>query len=218
MQKAAAALFLLLAVPCVAEAGGDAFGVAGKVGTLGIGFEVSRSFLGSGDVRVAFNQFDYSYDDTASDVDYTLDLGLKSTSVLVGWHPRQGRLHFGGGVLVNGTRVQGVGKPALSYTIGDTTYDAGDVGTLDAHLDFKRVVPMAAMGWDGAFAGRRIGVAFDLGVVYQGAPDIVMHATGPVADDPQFMSDLAQETADMQNEIDNYDVYPVASVGISFRF
>jgi hypothetical protein len=217
MQKTAA-LLLLLTAPCAAHAEGDAFGVAGKIGTLGVGLEVSRSFFGRGEARVAFNQFDYSYDDVASDVDYSLDLGLKSTSVLVGWHPGGTGVRIGGGFLVNGTNVQAVGKPALTYTIGDTTYDAGDVGTLDAHLDFKRVVPMAALGWDGAFAGRHIGVAFDLGVVFQGAPDIVMNATGPIADDADFMSDLAQETADMQDALDKYELYPVASVGLSFRF
>jgi hypothetical protein len=216
MQKTVSLLLLL--VPALGCAEGDYFGVTGKVGTLGFGFEVSRSFLGSAEARVAFNQFSYSYDDVASDVDYSLDLGLKSTSLTLGWHPGRTSLRIGGGVLINGTEIEAAGKPSLTYTIGDTTYDAGDVGTLDARLEFERVVPMAGVGWDGAFAGRRIGVALDLGVVFQGAPDVVMQASGPIASDAQFMADLEQETAEMQDELNDYELYPVASVGLSFRF
>jgi hypothetical protein len=217
-MKRTASLLLAFLSSSAALAEDGAFGVTTKFGTLGFGVELSRSFLGSGEARVAFNHFDYDYDDVASDIDYAMDLGLKSTTLMLGWHPGRTSFRIGGGMLVNGTDVAAVGKPSGSYQIGDTIYDGDDVGTLDARLDFERFVPMAGIGWDGSFVGRRLGVALDLGVVFHGDADIVMQASGPIASDPEFMSDLAQETAEMQEDLDRFDVYPMASVGLSFRF
>ena len=45
-----------------------------------------------------------------------------------------------------------------------------------------------------------------------------MRADGPIASDPQFMDDLAAETLELQQSLDDLDVYPYAMFGVVVRF
>ena len=47
---------------------------------------------------------------------------------------------------------------------------------------------------------------------------MVLRANGTMAADPGFQADLAREAKDIQDDLDDLEVYPVLSVGIFFRF
>jgi hypothetical protein len=61
-------------------------------------------------------------------------------------------------------------------------------------------------------------MTLDAGVLFQGEPDVTLAADGPIAADPDFMEALEGERRDLQDEVDDFDVYPVASIAFNVRF
>ncbi|GBD97670.1 MAG TPA: hypothetical protein ENG83_05220 [Nitrospirae bacterium] len=190
-----------------------------KVSTLGAGLEVERSFTESIGVRIGANYFPYDHTDTLDDIEYNVDLKLMSVSALLDWHPFKGSFRISGGVLYNGNEIEADAKPSVSYTIGDETYDADDVGTLKGKIDFNEIAPYLGLGWDTSFGkDNGFGFLFELGAIYQGSPDVDLSADGLLANDQTFQNNLAKEEKNLQSDIDDYKFYPVISLGFSYRF
>lgn len=192
-------------------------GVTVKAGTLGIGAELTKSVTPMVNVRVGGSYFTYGFDGTEGDVSYDLDLKLKSLNLLVDFHPILNRgLRLSAGMVLNNNGVDMVSRPTASYDIGGTTYTATDVGTINGAVDFKSFAPYVGIGWGNA-AGGRWGIAFDLGLALQGSPQVDLSATGPIASDAQFLSELRQEESQVQDDISGFKYYPVISLGLSFK-
>jgi hypothetical protein len=75
------------------------------------------------------------------------------------------------------------------------------------------------IGWGNAFGKeKRCGILSDLGVAFIGRPHVSIAATGPIATDPTFQSNLNQEEDDVRHELSRIRFYPVISVSLFFRF
>lgn len=216
---AGAFLFLLSGTAAWADVG-----VLLKAGTLGAGLDVSVGMRESLGLRLQANGFSYEYDVTESDVEYSADLELKSAGLLLDWHPFSGVFRVSAGAYWNGNEATAVGRPTGgTYEINGVTYNAADVGSLNAQIDFKRVAPYFGIGWASApKAGRGMTFSFDLGVLYQGEPNVGLTAVcGPALSTPQcdaLRSDVAAEQASLQEELSDYKFHPVVSFGIGYRF
>jgi hypothetical protein len=93
------------------------------------------------------------------------------------------------------------------------------VGALSGKVDFDDIAPYVGIGWDTTFGKDNcFGLVFELGVLYQGSPDVNLVSSGPIASDPTFQAELAKETAALQDDLDEYKFYPVVAVGLSYRF
>ena len=193
-------------------------GIAGRAGTLGLGVEVTQSLIPMVNVRGGVNWFNYSWDGTESDVDYNIELELKSFTALVDLHPFP-LLGFRltGGIVFNSNGLEMV-SDQISGTIevGGDTYPISDVGTLNGVVDFKSTAPYLGIGWGNA-ASSRIGIAVDLGVAFQGSPQVDLRATGRLATDPTFQQDLNREIQELEDDISGFKYYPVLSIGLSFK-
>ena len=194
-------------------------GLTIKGGSLGIGVDGTVSLVPSRvNARVNFNFFNYSFNGTQGDVKYNVDLKLRSFGVLVDLHPST---HVGfrlsGGVLFNKNKLAMKSDQLTgTYTIGSKVYTVNQVGTVNGGVNFKTGAPYLGLGWGNA-AGRRVGFAFDLGVVFQGSPQVSLAATGPIASDANFKNDLTQETQKVRDDLKPFKYYPVISLGITFK-
>ena len=54
--------------------------------------------------------------------------------------------------------------------------------------------------------------------MFQGVPGVSLTADGTMSGNPAFQADLAKEEADVQDEADKFQFYPVLSIGISYQF
>ena len=216
---AAAFLFLLTGTAAWADVG-----VLLKAGTLGAGLDVSVGMSESLGLRLQANALNYDHDITESDVDYNADLELKSAGLLLDWHPFSGVFRVSAGAYWNGNEATAVGKPTGGfYEINGVPYPSAAIGSLDGQIDFESVAPYFGIGWASApKAGRGITFAFDLGVLYQGEPNVGLTAVcGPLVPAPQcaqLQSDVAAEQASLQEELSDYKFYPAVSFGIGYRF
>lgn len=213
-------LGVLLAIPAAASA--SDFGIDLHGGTLGLGSELSYTINDYFTARGQFNKFDHTYAATKEQINYNLDLNLKSYGVLVDWHPMAGSFRVTAGYFSNKNAIGAAATPDASgnYTINGNTYTASQVGTLSGAIGFNSSAPYFGIGW--STVGTKdtgLGFEFDLGALLQGSPTATLSATGGSADsNATFQNDLHQEQGKFQNDVNNFKTYPVVSLGLVYRF
>ena len=71
------------------------------------------------------NYFTYDYNGEESDIDYDLNLELKSFGLFADVHPFKQAFRISAGFLINGNEFSGNGKiTGTSFEIGDVTYNS----------------------------------------------------------------------------------------------
>lgn len=192
-------------------------GINLKAGTLGVGMELSKSFSDQFSLGLGVNAYDYKTTDRASDIDYDFNFDLQSVVFLANYHPFSGAFRFTGGVVYNDNELNLTGKPTgTNYIINGQSYTAGQVGSLTGKLTFNSTAPYLGLGW-GNRPGGRLGLSADIGVLYQGSPKLLLNATGALSD-PALASDLEQERRSAEEDLSDFEWYPVLSLGMYFRF
>lgn len=221
----AIAVFSLLALPAGARA---EVGIAGTAGTLGLGVELTVGGPGPLQGRLGIHGYEYSDRREASGIEYDGEASLRTATALLDWHPGSRGFRLTGGLVYNSTEITGSSLPPASgvYDIGGVLVPADLLGTLDGEVDFDPVVPYAGLGWGRApGSGSGFGVSLDLGVIFQGEGEVTLTPVIPAGsplNDPiarQALQILIErEEQDLQDDIADYDMYPVVSLGISYRF
>jgi len=222
---AAALLCLLSSAP--ADAADVAFG--GKGGTLGLGLELTVGLSEQWNGRFGLNGFDYSDRREESDIEYDAEAQLRTASALLDFHPGGRGFRLTAGAVWNGTTVEGSSLRPESgvYDIGGVPVPADILGTLDAEAEFDPFAPYVGLGWGNAVgANQKVGFSFDIGAIFQGEADIeltpVLPADSPINTTPGARDLLEilleREESDIEEDAAEYDIYPVVSIGVTYRF
>ena len=224
IPTAFAVLWIFAVVPGRAEVA-----IAGKAGTLGAGAELTVGLSRQLNARLGVNGYNYSDRREASDIEYDGEAKLRTGTALLDWHPGGGGFRLSGGLVYNDTTIQGTSIPPASgvYNIGGVPVPVSVVRSLNAKADFDPVVPYAGLGWGNAVSpNKRVGFFVDLGVVFQGKADVTLTpdipADSPINTTPGAREVLniliRQEEQDLEDDAADYDLYPVVSIGLSFKF
>ena len=166
------------------------------------------------------NALSVDFDISTSDIDYDVDADLLSFPVMLDWYPfKNSGFRISAGALINKNEADLEASSQSSYTINGTTYTAAQLGTLNGNVDFNEVAPYVGIGWGNALSkDKRWSFTCDFGVAFQGEANIDLSATGPIASDPTFQEDLAQEKRELEKELEDYQYYPVIALGITYKF
>jgi hypothetical protein len=214
----AAAVLPLLAFPGVAPAD-TSLGV--RAGTLGGGVELSHAFSQRTGVRLNIDGYNLSRTATQDNIQYDMKLKLQTGSLLGDWFPFAGNFRISAGAMFNGNKFTLKGQPTGgSYTINGVTYTTGQVGSLDATVDFKKGAPYFGIGYGRPINGG-LSLIFDLGVMFQGTPQskIDVTCTDPnPANCAALRSDAAAEQSRLDDSLHNFKYYPVVSLGLAYTF
>jgi hypothetical protein len=221
---AGALLFLLAALPGRAQVA-----IAGKAGSLGLGLELTVGVSPQVNARLGANGFNYTDNHReVSGIEYDATARLRTATALLDWHPGGHGFRLSGGLVYNGTRIEGTSLPPASglYDIGGVPVPVALVGTLSGKIDFNPTVPYVGLGWGNAVApGRRVGFYADAGVMFQGRGRVTLTPNIPAGsplDNPTARAALdillRREENDIEDKVADYTVYPVVSLGLSYRF
>ena len=192
------------------------FRIAPRVSTLGGGIEVAKGLSPRFGLRGGFNYFTYQYGATEDDVSYELDLELKSFGVFADYHPFKGSFRISGGLLLNGNGLSGKAKPSGSFDIGDKTYTAAEINSINLDVSYNSVAPYLGLGWDTTFGDHEHwGFTFDVGLIYSGAAKVKLLIDGTPSD---LEVQRQKEERDLQEELNNLEWWPVLSAGIVYQF
>jgi hypothetical protein len=206
-----------LAAAATAQAD-DNLWVGAKAGTLGLGLEGTWRPIRWFDLRAGFNTFEYDDDGSEAGIDYDATLDLSTYYATANFRMPATPFRFTAGLYNNGNELRLVSREMTGpVEIGDATFSPAEVGTLRGLASFDDVAPYAGIGLDFGLFGK-VGLNLDLGVLFQGAPDIALTADGALANDPVFQDALESERAELQEEVDRYELYPVASLTFTVQF
>lgn len=190
-------------------------------GTLGVGGSVWYSFNEYFSASAGYDWLGFGADVDTNDVAYDGDLNLSNVSLFLNWHPFKGTFRVIAGVVIQDNYVDVTGEPAggTTFTINGTDYTAAEVGTLSGKGEFDNTVaPYLGIGWSKASVSTGFGFFADIGVMFSGSASASLSASGPISADPTFQQNLVAEQDDLNDEIDDYQIYPVFRLGAMYRF
>lgn len=188
-----------------------------KAGTLGLGLEGTWRPLPWIDLRAGLNSFEYDDDGSEAGIDYDATLDLGTYYATANLRMPLSPFRFTAGLFNNGNELRLVSTETGPIEVGGTTFSAAEVGTLSGLVAFDDVAPYAGIGFDFGLFGK-VGMNLDLGVLFQGDPEIALSSSGALADDPVFQQALEDERVELEEEVDRYKVYPVASLTFTVQF
>ena len=193
------------------------FGVGVKAGTLGAGIEGTWRPVPYLDVRVGTNFFDYDDTGTQAGVNYDATLSLDTIYATANFHFPLSPMRVTAGLHSNGNELKLESAEEGSFEIGGTTYTGAEVGTLRSTSTFSSTSPYLGFGFDFSVAGK-VGLNLDLGVLWQGDPDVSVAADGLLASDPTFLQSLEEERLELEDEVSDFKAWPVISLGFVYNF
>lgn len=188
-----------------------------RVGTQGLGVEATWRPVPYLDLRVGANK--YSYDTTRNEagIDYNLDIDLQSFYATLNLRMPLSPFRVSAGLVSNGNEGSFLSLDSSSYTVGNTTYTAAEVGDLRGAATFDSIAPYGGVGLDFRVLDT-FGLHFDAGVMYQGEAQIALSADGLLASDAAFQTELEAERLALEDEFSDYKLYPVVAVSFSVNF
>lgn len=188
-----------------------------KAGTLGLGVEGTWRPIPWFDLRAGVNSYEYDHDGTEGGIDYDATLDLQSWYGTANFRMPLSPFRVTAGVFNNGNELRLVSRETGPIDVGGTTFTSAEVGTLQGLTTFEDVAPYAGIGFDFGLFGK-VGLNLDLGVMYQGTPEVALMSDGLLANDPVFQDALENERAELQEDVDKYKLYPVASLTFNLQF
>lgn len=210
--------FLLLALLSAGVANADNdFGLGLKAGTLGLGLEASWQPLPYIEVRVGANSYDYDNDGTQAGIPYDATLALESLYGTANFHFPISPMRVTAGLYSNGNEMLMVNDELQDLNIGGITYPGAGIGTLSSTTSFASTSPYLGIGFDFTLAGK-VGMNLDLGVLWQGEPDVTLDASGALGADAGFQAALELERQDLEDEMSDFKAWPVISLGFVYKF
>ncbi|MEM7045202.1 MAG: hypothetical protein AAF543_20525 [Pseudomonadota bacterium] len=193
--------------------------VSPAVSTLGLGLEGGVRLNENFGVRLGGNWIGFDYDGVEGDVDYDAEVTLASLGTLVDYHPFGGGFRLSGGLRYNFNQADLDGTPTDDIDIGDETFSPAEVGTLTGDVAFDVVAPYLGVGYGATLLEGALTVGFDLGVMYQGQADVDLDAESGLLSDSTILQDnLAIEEGEVEDDLEDFIVYPVIGLAVIYRF
>jgi len=216
-------LAFLLVTLLPARAWGLGVFIGPRVGTLGVGLEAGYELNDFIKLRGNVNGINWNLDNTkVSGIKYDFDMNLLTAGMLLDIHPLGispigGSFRISAGAYYNGNSFDLTSRPTQSVRIGDNNYTPGEVGRLDAEVDFNKFAPYLGLGWGTSPSLLPIHFTLDLGILYQGSPQVSL--SSPAAGStPGLAEDIKREERNMEDDLSSWTWYPVAMLGVVISF
>jgi len=214
------------------------FGIGVGAGSNGIGLNLSVGLTKTINLRLSAAEIDIDDedetvtvgDDLEGDIDAELDFDYGATAVLFDWHAFDNGFRFTAGMMKNNGAADLDGTLQSSIIIDGQRIDTGGVDLVGDSIGGEVSLgdsyqPYIGIGW-GRGAGGDGGFSFsaDLGVAVLD-PDVDFEASvvagtnfiGPTAQD-DLDAALRDLEKDAEDELDDYELWPVLAIGVNYAF
>ncbi len=164
---------------------------------------------------------DFDVDFKSSDVKYKGTLNHNTGGGFVDLHPFANPFVLSGGFVAGERKVKVHADPTASAVvkINGVPYQASQIISVDGDIALGDTAPFAGIGFDNTYTHRgHWGFRAMAGVIFGDTPKVTLHANGPFADNATVLANLAAEQLSLQQDAKDYRYYPVAQVGVSYRF
>lgn len=167
--------------------------------------------------RLTATTLDYSHNVSADSIRYSGKLKFSSGQAGIQFHPLANGWNLEGGVIFGDRKLDLRAAPTGNVTINGKTYTPSQVGVLTGKADLGDAAPFLAVGYDDtATRSNALGIRAVLGVAFTDKPKVSLNYSG--ASDPNLSADIEQSRQKLQNKVKDFRYYPIASIGLSYRF
>ena len=214
LKIALSGLLLLISSYSVAD---TSLGIG--LSTLGASAKLAQSLSENINLRLEYHGASYDTDGATDGVNYDLDLDLSSVSLLFDWHTLNNGFRVTLGGLYNDNRFSASSNlNSANLEVGDMTFTSAQVGQLQGDISFNSFSPYLGIGW-GRAVHQGYSFNFDLGVVFQGKPDVDLRSIGgSLSNNALLLNEIETEERELQDDLGIFDVYPVISFGVTYTF
>lgn len=202
-----------------AMADGD-FAITGGIGTMGGTVEGQFQVNDYFQLRAGANYLAFDEDIDVDDITYDGELDFSGFGAFIDVHPFGNSFFVTGGAYAGGKEIDLVASSTVAVEIGGVVFTPAEYGRLEGDVSFDDVAPFVGLGFDTTFEGNgNWGFNVLAGAALFGSGDVTLDAVGgTLSNDPVLQAQLAQEIQDIENEIEDYELWPVVQVGLSYRF
>ena len=193
-----------------------------KFGTTGLGLEMTFGVNPYLNLRSGFNYGSFTWGQEFGNVDYDADLTMTSVPLLLDVHPFGGHFRLTGGLYVQpGTKADLDATPSEPTQIGSHTYNPDTIGTLTGEIEVGDVLtPYVGIGFGNTVGeDQLLTLTLDIGVIFQ-SYDVALDSNGAgmTAQLDTFREDLKKEEELLQEDADNWKIFPVVSISLAWHF
>lgn len=191
-------------------------GITGKIATTGLGFDITRPLAEPLNLRFGYNLLglvtDYDFEDNIK-----ADLHLESIPLLLDWHLFDGHFRLTAGVFYNQNAASLIGRANSTVEVNNTRYR---VESYQIDFEVEDFAPYIGFGWGRAIdPDHRFAFAFDFGILFQGEATVTGRAVAASpAIQAQLDRDFSAELDSRTSDASDLELYPVISLGLSYRF
>lgn len=207
-------------------------GVALKAGINGVGIDLSVGLTETVNLRLTVAGVDIDDEDETvtvgdtveADIDGELDFDYGANAVLIDWHVFNGGFRVTAGMLKNNGEADFDGTLLGAFEYDGIIVAPGDLenGAIGGELDLgDSYQPYIGVGW-GRGAGGDGGFSFSLDVgVAVLETDVSLDAalaSGSSLSDSELRAALDEAERDAEDELDDYEFWPVIALGVNYAF
>lgn len=199
------------------------YGIGLQAGTLGLGPDFNVGFNKHFGIDLGLNAYNYKHSMTQSGINYGFKIKLDTVHLLANWYPFGGVFHLTAGLVDNGNKITGDATPTSgTFTINGDTYQASQVGTLNGQIKFPSIGYYLGVGWGLSYTPRSPwGFNFGIGALYQGKPKVSLSNSGSNLSGAAYtklQQDIAAQQAKTQSDVNGFRWWPVARIGVYYKF
>jgi hypothetical protein len=204
-----------------------------KTGTLGLGGQIATPLTRWLNLRGGVDFFNFGYGFAQDGANYNGQLHLKSGLVSLDWFPFRFGFHISPGVLIfkSGVAATLFVPGGNTFSLGDTDFTSSpsDPVTGNASVVFSRsIMPALTLGFGNMIAreGRHWSVPLEIGAAYTGHYTSQLNLAGSACtpgicrstSDPTIQQSVAQEQTSLNESMKHYQIYPIVTTGVSYKF
>lgn len=184
-----------------------------SVGTGGMGLQGGLQLRPNLSVRVLMSRVSLDRSLEVDGIDYELNAKLKMPHILLDYHPFGNGFYLSGGLVRNGSTLDGLATLSESIEVGGYRVGPNEVGSLRGLIKYDETVPYVGLGWRSGMQ-KALAWQFELGVSGMSGPSISL-----VEEGSNFVpqANLDAEVESMQKDLES-GVYPHLRIGIQYRF
>lgn len=190
-------------------------------GTTGLGIQVNYQVNDrwSASAFRSTHNMNHNYNSSINDIENQFGIDFDYTGLYGNYHLHNKGLRITAGIIHNDSLVRSNQIYSHIVPFADT-YVTYDIAEIDIEGRFKKLSPYLGIGYTKAL--KNLEFRADLGVIYQGHANVKLNSKLKIhlsdSDINIINASLEKERKLIQKELDKLRYYPVAIIGVAYKF
>lgn len=194
-----------------------AMGVSG--GLRGLGFDATLKLTDKLNLRGTYTSYEFDETYEEDGIDYDGELELSTTGLMLDFYPFSGSFRFSVGYLNNGSELTAFAEASNGFIdINGVSYDISDEW-VQSDLEWDSSTPYVGIGFGNPLGkGSNWTLSLDVGVMLTDEPTATLTASENLTLIPGFNENLEAEEASLNEDLGEFDMFPVFQLGLHYAF